>query len=287
MDPSSVRRKSRATKPPSTKKQACPAAPPVPHVATNPKPASRQMIDSLAKYTAWLGVHNICLRHDDQQGRYAVRSVKTERGTCVLKEQPLMHWLLPDVGNACAFCLKQLGTLQPQLHQHACMDRGASARLCSSVIHIRHSHATQDHLIMALAWSVAPAPHLVSLHQPSRGSCTQADSVAADFNTRADAGKNSPAHRPKHAAPWETYCCASHAAADVQVASIMAVKESAATAHSRSARVLRYCAALQTLDNPVALAKRFQVCAGRTHPPSCLPTVPPHARCPHCGVHHE
>lgn len=129
VDRGPLRPRSHPGKPAATKKQklpeqACPAKPPVTYVATNPKPASRQMIDSLAQYTAWLGVDNMCLCHDDHQGRYAVRSVKTERGTCVLKEQPLMHWLLPDVGNACAFCLKQLGMLQtPTCHpQHHAFD---------------------------------------------------------------------------------------------------------------------------------------------------------------------
>lgn len=81
------------------------------------------------------------------------------------------------------------------------------------------------------------------------------------------AGEHGAVHRPQHAAPWEVYCSAAHAAADVQISAIMASKERAADAHERSARILRYCTALQTLSNPVSLAKRFQVgiCAMIAH----------------------
>lgn len=88
------------------------------------------------------------------------------------------------------------------------------------------------------------------------------------------AGKEDAAHRPPCAASWEYYCCAAHASADVQVASIMADKSQPPVAPAQAARVLRYCAALQTLDNPVLLAKRLQV-----HPPRtstcCAPALQP------------
>lgn len=81
------------------------------YAPANPKPASHHLADSFAKYTGWLGAHHMCLRHDDRQGRYAVRSVKTDRGACILQEWPLMHWLMSDVAKLCTFCFKPLGKL--------------------------------------------------------------------------------------------------------------------------------------------------------------------------------
>eukprot|EP00892_Ulva_mutabilis_P012408 jgi/Ulvmu1/953/UM102_0036.1 len=171
--------KARSAACPAAQAEGCQRQSQVDYVASHPKPASRELSENFVKYTGWLGAHHICLRHDDMQGRFAVRSVRTERGTCVLKELPLMHWLLPDNTGLCAFCFTPLG-------------------------------------------------------------------------------KEGEVHTPPSAAAWERYCCAAHAAADVQVASIMADRSRSPAVPPRSARVLRYCAALQTLDNPLLLAKRFQ-----------------------------